>query len=76
MNPPHFKKERINQKKHVIQETGAKTEKDKNNPQFVEAGKGMDSQKMKLMFWIYWVGLYTSLWDLKDESVLTRLKIS
>lgn len=50
MNPPHFKKERINQKKHVIQETGAKTEKDKNNPQCVEAGKGMDSQKMKLMF--------------------------
>ena len=48
----------------------------KNNPQFVEAGKGMDSQKMKLVFWIYWVGLYTSLWDLKDESVLTRLKIS
>ena len=44
MNPPHSKKERI------IRETRAKTEKDKDNPQFVEAGKGMASQKVKLMF--------------------------
>ena len=59
----------------MIQETGAKPEKDKDNPQFVEARKGMASQKKKkkkLMFWIYWVGLYTSFWDLKDELVLTR----
>lgn len=37
MNPP--KKERINQEKHVIQERGAKTEKDKENPQFDMKGK-------------------------------------
>lgn len=31
----------------MIQETGAKPEKDKDNPQFVEARKGMASQKKK-----------------------------
>lgn len=33
------KKERINQEKQEIQEIGAKTEKDKENPQFDSKGK-------------------------------------
>ena len=53
MNPQ--KKERINQEKHVIQETGAKTEKDKENPQFDSEGKTQDKSLA--------VGVGNGLWN-------------